>query len=165
MSLLNYYAPTGNDKNEQLRYFDKIKPQISENHENLVLAGDLNVHRNPDIDKKGGKNLQPSVYADRILQTLEEFNLIDVWRLCYPDIRRFMRRENTAHGIIQSRLDYFICPSSFLYHLKKCQIENSIYLDHNPITLDLYIENEPARGKGIYIYGNSIPPFFLMLNM
>ena len=156
MSLLNYYGPTGNDQKEQLRYFDKIIPLISENHENLVLAGHLNVHLNPEIDKKGGKKLQPSVYADRILQTLEEFNLIDVWRLCNPDVSRFTWRENTAHGIIQSRLDYFICPSSFLYHLKECQIENSIYSDHNPKTLDLYIENEPTRGKGIWKFNTSL---------
>jgi exonuclease III len=79
MSLLNYYAPTGNDKKGQLQYFDQIIPLISEYHEKLVFAGDLNVHLNPEIDKKGGKTLQTTAYADRILQTLEEFNLIDVW--------------------------------------------------------------------------------------
>jgi hypothetical protein len=156
MSLLNYYAPTGNDKKEQLRYFDTLLPIISENHENLVLAGDLNVHLNPDVDKKGGKTLQPSNYAERILETMEEFNLIDVWRVCNPDKLRFTWRENSAHGIIQSRLDYFICPSSVLYQLKTCQIENSLYSDHNPITLDLYIENEQARGPGVWKFNTSL---------
>jgi hypothetical protein len=156
MSLLNYYAPTGNDKKEQLRYFDKILPLISEHHDNLVFTGDLNVHLNPEIDKKGGKTLQPSVYAERIIQIMEEFNLIDIWRICNQDTRRFTWRENSAHGIIQSRLDYFICPSSALYHLKSCQIENSLYSDHNPITLDLYIENEPIRGKGIWKFNTSL---------
>jgi exonuclease III len=52
MSLINYYAPTCTDKKEQLRYFDKIIPLINEHHENLVLAGDLNVHINPLLDKK-----------------------------------------------------------------------------------------------------------------
>jgi exonuclease III len=156
MSLLNYYAPTCTDKKEQLRYFDKILPLINENHENLVLAGDLNVHLNPSMDKKGGKTALTTAYADRILQTMQELNLIDIWRLCNPDTHRYTWRENTAHGIIQSRLDYFICPNSYLYHLKECQIENSIYSDHNPITLDLYIENEPTRGKGSWKFNTSL---------
>jgi hypothetical protein len=87
---------------------------------------------------------------------MEEFNFINVWRICNPDTRRFTWRENSRNGIIQSRLDYFICPSSALYHLKEYQIENSIYSDHNPITLDLYIENEPIRGKGTWKFNTSL---------
>ena len=78
------------------------------------------------------------------------------WRVCNPDTRRYTWRKNTASGIIQSRLDYFICLSSFLYHLKQCQIQNSLYSDHNPITLNLYIHNEPSRGKDTWKFNNSL---------
>ena len=87
---------------------------------------------------------------------MDEYTLIDIWRVCNPETNRYAWRENTAYGIIQSRLDYFICPSSFLYHLKSCNIENSVYSDHNPITIELYIENELIRGKDIWKFNNSL---------
>jgi hypothetical protein len=136
--------------------FDKLMPIISEHHENLVFAGDLNVHLDPTMDKKGGKEKQRSEYAERMLQTFEEYSLIDVWRICNPETNRYTWRKNTAYGIIQSRLDYFICPNSFLYQLKNCEIQNSLYSDHNPVTLDLYIENETSRGKGNWKFNSSL---------
>ena len=81
---------------------------------------------------------------------------MDVWRICNPEITRFTWRENTAFGIIQSQLDYVICPNSFMYMLKKCNIENSLYSDHNPVTIDLYIEATQARGKGLWKFNNSL---------
>jgi hypothetical protein len=120
------------------------------------LAGDLNVHLNPEMDKKGGKSTTLSHYASQLLTTMEEFSLIDIWRICNPELYRYTWRENTAYGIIQSRLDYFICPSSFLYNLKACEIQNSVYSDHNPITLELYIANETIRGKGLWKFNNSL---------
>jgi hypothetical protein len=43
-----------------------------------------------------------------------------------------------------------------MYNLKTCNIENSVYSDHNPITIELYIENETIRGKGIWKFYNSL---------
>jgi exonuclease III len=127
LTLMNYYAPTKSDATSQLQYLDILIPKISEYYENLVLGGDLNVNLNPSLDKKGGKTEKTSVYATRLLQVFEEFNLIDIWRICNPNKTRFTWRENTTYGIIQSRLDYFICPYNFMYELKENYIGNSIY--------------------------------------
>jgi hypothetical protein len=79
-----------------------------------------------------------------------------MWRLCNPDISRFTWRESSIHGIIQSRLDYLICPHNFIYELKECKIGNSVYSDHNPIVLELYLTTEQKRGKGLWKFNNSL---------
>ena len=133
-----------------------ILPLITEHHENLLLAGDLNVHLDPTMDKKGGKINMATPYAGRLMEIFEEYNLVDIWRIMNPTTRRFTWRENTAYGIIQSRLDYIICPNSLTYDLKQCNIENSQYSDHNPITIEIYIRNENIRGKGSWKFNNSL---------
>ena len=67
LCLLNCYAPTNSNIKEQLKYIDSILPIITEHHENLLLAGDLNVHLDPNMDKKGGKINMATPYASRLL--------------------------------------------------------------------------------------------------
>jgi exonuclease III len=156
LSLLNCYAPTCSNPKTQKEFLNTLLPVITKYQENLIWAGDLNVHLNPAMDKKGGKNQTLSQYASQMITVMHEFDFIDIWRVCNADSYRYTWRENTAHGIIQSRLDYFICPNSFLYKLKDCSIQNSVYSDHNPITLELFIENETTRGKGFWKFNNSL---------
>ena len=100
LCLLNCYAPTNTNSKEQLKYIDTILPIITEYHENLILAGDLNVHLDPNMDKKGGKINMATPYAGRLLEIFQEYNLVDLWRIMNPDTRRYTWRENTAYGII-----------------------------------------------------------------
>jgi endonuclease/exonuclease/phosphatase family metal-dependent hydrolase len=156
LTLINYYAPTKNDSSEQMRYLDQLIPKINVYHENLILAGDLNVNLDPRIDKKGGKKENISPYATRLIDIFSEYNLVDIWRVCNPELARFTWRENTVSGIVQSRLDYIICPHSYLYQLKDTKIGNSVYSDHNPVTIELECMTEHKRGKGFWKFNNSL---------
>jgi hypothetical protein len=156
LTLINYYAPTKNDSNEQMRYLDILLTKIGVYHENLILAGDLNVNLDPRIDKKGGKKENISPYATRLVDIFSEYNLVDIWRVCNPELARFTWRENTVSGIVQSRLDYIICPHSFLYQLKDTKIGNSVYSDHNPVSMELENMTEHKRGKGLWKFNNSL---------
>ena len=156
LTLLNYYAPTKSNQVEQTQYLDKLVPLVTEYHENLIWAGDFNVNINPKIDKKGGRQEKESNYAKKLINIMEELNLIDIGRTINPEVQRYTWRENTPHGIIQSRLDMFICPNNLIYNVKKCNIENSVYSDHNPITLSLYTNSESVRGKGTWKFNNSL---------
>jgi hypothetical protein len=62
------------------------------------------------MDKKGGKINMATPYAGRLLEIFEEYNLVDIWRIMNPTTRRFTWTENTAFGIIQSRLDLYYLP-------------------------------------------------------
>jgi endonuclease/exonuclease/phosphatase (EEP) superfamily protein YafD len=58
MALLNYYAPTKTNAQEQINAFEEIRPLIVNHSDRLILGGDLNLYLNPKIDKKGGKSTE-----------------------------------------------------------------------------------------------------------
>jgi hypothetical protein len=157
MALLNFYAPTKTNVQEQINAFEEIRPLIVNHHDRLILGGDLNLYLDPKMDKKGGKYIDKrSKYEENLVNTMNELDLIDSWRTCNPNVERYTWRENTRNGIVQSRLDYFICPLSKIYDVKKTTIEISMYSDHNPITLQLYIKNQQTRGKGFWKFNTSL---------
>ena len=45
------------------------------------MAEDFNTYLDPKLDKKGGVNEKTSNYALHILAVMEEYNLIDIYRL------------------------------------------------------------------------------------
>ena len=157
MALLNYYAPTKNNAQEQINAFEEIRPIIVNHSDRIIFGGDLNLYLNPKIDKKGGTCTdRRTKYEESVINTMNELDLIDAWRTCNPDVERYTWRENNRNGIVQSRLDYIICPLSKIYDVKKCTIELSLYSDHNPITLELYIQNQQNRGRGFWKFNYSL---------
>ena len=67
----------------------------------------MNTYLNPLLDKSGGKSEEVSKYATDIIALLEEFNLVDIWRVVNPDTKRYTWRGVTRNGIVQSRLGYW----------------------------------------------------------
>jgi exonuclease III len=91
LTLLNCYAPTNSNSKEQIIFLNTILPFITKYQENLLMGGDLNVHLNPEVDKKGGKTHTISQYASQLISIMEEYILIDIYgefvTLIYIDIR------------------------------------------------------------------------------
>ena len=112
--LLNYYAPTKDKPKEQMEYFEQIKSLMCNYVDQpLILAGDFNTCLNPKIDKIGGKTEKQSDYAKQILNTMDELNLADIWRVRNSDTLHFTRRQNTKSGMVHSRLDFFFAVFTF----------------------------------------------------
>ena len=84
--LLNMYAPTKDKPSDQIHFLDNIKTLLSQYIDRkIIVAGDLNVCLNPDLDKKGGKTEKESEYARELITFMEEYDLIYIWTVRHPD--------------------------------------------------------------------------------
>jgi exonuclease III len=88
------YAP--NDERAQIQYFHNLKQlihkqKLSEDHL-LIMGGDFNLTLSPELDKRG--DLETKEQARAVLESLmEELNLIDIWRIKHPGLKRFTWRQ------------------------------------------------------------------------
>ena len=79
--LVNIYAPVKNDTQGQLTFIsslrDLITPYIGET---LIIGGDHNITLDPNLDKSGGARDMDLPARDKLLELIEEFDLLDIWR-------------------------------------------------------------------------------------
>jgi exonuclease III len=104
----------------------------------LILGGDMNTGLDPLLDKQGGRQERQTKFAKQMNELLEQHDLIDIWRVLNPKKKRYTWRQNSVKGIIQSRLDYWFIANNLVYDVHKCDIQNALYSDHNPINLDIF---------------------------
>ena len=109
--LVNIYAP--NTELEQVMFFKRVANALrTPNYEstaNIVVGGDFNCCMT-DFDTDGG-NYKPKKKSISFMESfLDEFDLVDVWRVMNPKTKKFTRC--TYSPLVQRRLDYFFisCP-------------------------------------------------------
>jgi exonuclease III len=154
IALCNYYAPTSDKTKEQIEMLDTLQPLISNVHHKLIFAGDMNNWLQPTLDKYGNSELTKG--ARKLNDILEQYNLIDIWRILNPHTKRYTWRAKGKRGIQQSRLDYFFVANSFIYRVGKCEIGPCIYSDHNIISLELKCDQNHERGRGFWKLNTSL---------
>ena len=155
--LLNIYSPTKDKPQEQQQFINRVrnilKPYIDRN---IILGGDFNICQHPEIDKKGGTVEQQSKFAKEIISFQEEFELVDVWRLRHPTLRRFTRRERSVGGFVQSRLDFWLISKHLEYNILKTDISPGRRSDHSVVSLNLELLDTVKRGKGFWKMNTSL---------
>ena len=122
----------------------------------LLIGGDFNVCLDPVVDKKGGKDEKLSNFGSAVNDFAEHFNLIDVWRIINPDIKRFTWRGNTRMGLVQSRLDMWLVSAHMLYDLQDVDIAPGIKSDRSIIKIRFKTKGEKERGKGFWKFNSSL---------
>ena len=150
MALINYYGPTADKNIEQHENIRRIIPYLTEISHHLIWAGAFNTCLAPEFDKYG-LNKIVTKFSETLLNIMEEFDLVDIWRIRNPELKRYTWRKNTFRGIQQSRLDYWLVPTSYIYRTQNCEISTGVYSDHSVISLEICTENEKdACGKGTW---------------
>ena len=156
-TVVNVYAPTKDKEVEQIRFIDFVLHTLENyGNDNLIIGGDLNTCLDPKIDKKGGIVEKCSLYAKKVLELNEEFNLVDIWRVTNPDSQKYTWRGRTRNGLVQSRLDYWLISTHLIYNLKTVQIKPGIKSDHSIVNLHFYIKESPKRGRGFWKFNCSL---------
>ena len=108
------------------------------------------------MDKKGGKTEKQSRYSRYLESSMEEYKLIDIWRLRNPNDLKFTRRERTRGGLVQSRLDYWLIAESITYLITDCYLKPGNKSDHSIIKITLEIYNSQKRGSGYWKFNNKL---------
>lgn len=111
--LINLYGP---NKDDHL-FFEIISQNLHGlTSDHIIMVGDYNTVLNTSLDRKGNQSSNYHPHACKeILNIMNTFDLIDVWRLKYPDLPRYTwRRANQA-----SRIDYFLISFSIVPKVNK----------------------------------------------
>jgi len=153
--LVNIYAP--NKTSEQSIFFQEIQNVLDslniEAECDIIIGGDFNVILNPELNGLGGKpKLKDSVKI--IDQIRSSFDLIDIWRVRNPDVKRFSWRQKTP--VIQRRLDFWLISSSIQDDIERVDIISAIKSDHSAIILSTNVIEEQRHGRSFWKFNASL---------
>ena len=149
ITFINIYAPTKDNLQLQLTFLVELNKILETNaSKQIILGGDFNTQLNVNIDKKGGKFESQSLYSQNLESSMEEYKLVDIWRLRNPKDLKFTRRERSRAGLVQSRLDYWLISECLTSLVKDCLIKPGNKSDHSLIKICLEIVNSQRRGPG-----------------
>ena len=147
--LVNVYAPTRDHRRQQLQFLDILTDYIAKyENESLIMGGDYNLYIDIDLDRSetistAGDNPE---YRNRLLSLNETLNIIDIWRLLNPDVRRY-----TWHSRGKaSRLDYIFISDNLINNVHKCDIAPGVHSDHSLLSLSIGNDNDLTRGRGLW---------------
>ena len=127
ITLCNIYSPC-HDKRRDQKLFYKDLIGYTKNLPNLVLGGDKNLIFDALLDRQS-KTKYVKTEADYLVEEwLLERQLIDIWRVRNPELRRFTWRQRTRGGLVQSRLDNWLIDINLQFSVKSCEILTSTIL-------------------------------------
>ena len=155
--IVNIYAPTKDNITLQNNFLVNLN-KILENYNDkpMIIGGDFNTNLNDDLDKRGGIGIQPSSYRDNLIKFIDEFSLVDIWRLRNQDKYQFTWRGKSRSGIVQSRLDFFIISVSLESEIESTTIKQGLGTDHSLISISLKLLERQERGNGSWKFNNSL---------
>ena len=157
LTFINLYAPTKDHTVDQICFLTELNKILETNtSKNLIIGGDFNTQLNIIMDKKGGRKENQSRYSKYLESLMDEYRLIDIWRLRNPNKLRFTWREKTRGGFVQSRLDFFLVDESITYLIKDCFIKPGNKSDHSLVGIIFEICNTQKRGPGYWKFNNKL---------
>jgi len=125
---------------------------LEENCE-VIIGGDFNVILDADLDGTGGKP-QVKESCKQIDNLCSSFDLIDIWRIRNPDVKRFTWRQKNP--IVQRRLDFWLITSSFQEEVENVDIIPAIRTDHSAISMHINGIEEIRRGPSFWKFNSSL---------
>ena len=146
-NLINIYAL--NKDNDIANFFEKLRKTLIEEHldadEKVIVGGDFNCPMNPFLDKKGSSSAPRKIAIASIECFQEEFDLVDIWHVKNPGIKRFTWCQNSPQ--IFCRLDYWFISNNLQDWIKSTDIIPALRTDHSAIML-VVEDNEVKQAKG-----------------
>ena len=149
--IANIYGPNNDDSIFFHNLFQQLDKFIQYP---LVLAGDTNICLQ-EIDKKGGRPFYLSHRQARtsLLEHMETFNLVDVWRCIHSNTKQYTWRQRVTN--VACRLDVFLISVELANITKTAKISNGFRTDHSFISLEIS-KNVINRGPGFFKLNTSL---------
>ena len=146
--VVNIYAPTKDKLTDQMKFINTLESHFNLAEEPYILGGDFNTYMNPTLDKHGGIIEHNTQYSIKIQNLMDEYNIVDIWRLLNPNTKHYTWRQKQPK--IQSRLDYFLISGELVYNIKHTKIKPAIRTDHSLLEIKVTLINEQKRGPGFW---------------
>lgn len=156
LTLVNIYAPTGNEPANQSSLLTRVQNHLSELEiQTLIMGGDFNVQMDIDPPKAGsnssGKTTARDGYLNQIKDILDDYNLVDVWKNKNP-----MSKKGTFHrNNYSSRLDYIFAPAFIIPSVQSITIHPEPLSDHCIVSMEAKIRTN-SRGPGFWRFDNTL---------
>ncbi|KAL9963192.1 hypothetical protein ACROYT_G032369 [Oculina patagonica] len=152
---VNIYAP--NKIKKQCDFFEEIQKQLDqielEESCEVIIGGDFNVILDANLDGSGGKP-QVKESCKNIENFCSSYDLIDIWRIRNPDIKRFTWRQKNP--VVQRRLDFWLITSSLQEEVENVDIIPAIRSDHLAISIHINGIEETERGPSFWKFNSSL---------
>lgn len=138
--LCSIYGPNSDTPS----FYDKLQKNINEMEfdcERVILCGDFNLVLNTDLDYINYEHENNPFARKRVLQLMEDNNLVDVFRERNPGVKS--HTWTASNKSKKSRLDFFLISESLWpHHPESCIVKNDACTsvgkyDHSMITLSL----------------------------
>ena len=111
----------------------------------ILLCGDWNVVQDISLDTHNIVQNRNSNSRKKIEEIMESFELLDPWRTCYPEVKKFTWRQRSP--LKQSRLDYFLVSEDLFTLMLNTKIIPGYKTDHSAIVFTFSAKTE-KRGRG-----------------
>ena len=147
--LINCYAPVG--EKEQGEFFQAVNEKlinVCPDSDNLIMGGDFNIIFDPDLDKQGGRKKVKQESLNVLNNILENFDLVDIWRVRNPSAKRFTWRQRKP--LVQCRLDFWLISNALQDLIVKTDIVSAISTDHSAINVFLRSLVDSQRGPSYW---------------
>lgn len=146
--IVNIYMPTSDKETNQTETLQELTRKLSiAGEDTLIIGGDFNVALDANLDRRGyiHPNIPNVRFRDRVQDFLENFDMIDLWRVQNPGIRDFTWSRVDKFA----RLDYLFCPDSFPGKMRASQPKTFSFSDHRMISVTFRPSLHP-KGRGFW---------------
>ena len=158
--LINLY--NANTEIEQIKTIYELDQLLSvfclDTNKKVILAGDFNLLFDPSLEASGGKPALKKKSISKLLQIFEQNNLVDIWRIRKPNLKRYTFRKNHFSGFIQRRLNYIFISNKIQEFFKKVSILSSFCSDHSPNSSILESSSQIHLGQSFWKFNSSLNP-------
>jgi len=91
-----------------------------------------------------------------LIKLLAKLDVSDIYRIRYPEKKRFTYRQNIGNKVIHRRLDYIFLSNSLQEYATDIQVLPSFLSDHSPVFFSLQSTIDTKRGRGMWKFNNSL---------
>ena len=142
------YAPNIGAPQYVRQMLTSMKGEINNN---TIIVGDFNTPLTPmDRSTKQKINKETQTLSD----TIDQLDLIDISRTVHPKTMNFTFF-SSAHGTF-SRIDHILGHKSSLGKLKKIEIIQNNFSDHNAVRLDINYKSKTIKNPNIWRLNNTL---------
>ena len=156
--LFNVYGP--NSKMDHKLFLEKLKNKLNDisadDYDYIIGGGDWNF-TDVDIDRAGGNYTVWQESSTIMEEITENADIIDIWRVRNPDIKRFTFRQKNRGNIIQSRLDRLYISDTLQYNVSQTDIFPSVRSDHSGVRVSIRpTDGKHQNGASFWKFNNSL---------